>query len=331
MIRRKLLYLMLLGVSAYLMLLFDYQQFRFLFLFLLSAPFLCLLQLLAAVFRCRVRAKARTEFIFRGETERIAAEAVNKGLFPAAAVRAAVRIELPGEAPRREQVGFRGIPGKRIRGTFIEFTACHCGQAFFQITGAGVSDYLGLFSLPLKKREKLALFVMPVPEPLPIELAAGLGDGRLRGAGEHDGDYLVREYRPGDSPKRIHWKLSVREGDLLVRDLEAEGGLTLFLNNDAALRGNPGRWDAWLDRAVSLLELMAAQGLEFEALWNAGGSVFRRRVVSGEDTAACIRSLLKESEPEGEERYGGNPLQLLEGLHLEADGTLYLGEKRLYG
>lgn len=330
MIQRKLLYLLLLGVNAYLMLLFDYQQFRFLFLFLLSVPFLCLLQLLAVVFSCRVQLKPETAYLLRGETGKLAVEAVNGGFFPAAAVRAAVRIRLPGEALRREKRCIRGIPGKSTGEAAIEFTACHCGQAFFQLTGAGVSDYLGLFSLPLKRRRCPVLFVMPSPEALPGELAVFLSDGRLPGAGERDGDYAVREYRPGDSPNRIHWKLSVREGELQVRDLEA-GSLTLFLHTDAALRKDPERWDAWLDRAFALLNLPAAQGTELEVLWNAGESIFRRRIVSGEDASECICRLLSGNVPEEEERYAGNPAQLLEGLHLDADGALYFGEQWLYG
>jgi len=31
---------------------------------------------------------------------------------------------------------------------------------------------------------------------------------------------LVRDYRPGDSPRRVHWPLSARHGDLMVREFE---------------------------------------------------------------------------------------------------------------
>lgn len=336
MMRRKLLYLILLGVSAYLMLLYDFQGFRFLFLCLLSAPVLCLLGLLATVFCCRIETKTETLRVFREETGTVVVEAANRGVFPVAGLSAAVSIKLPGGAKSRKKVFFRGVLGRSAKTTAIEFTACHCGQAFFQTTGARVSDYLGLFSLPLKRERKLTLFVMPVPEILSVELFTGFsesyssGESRISGSGERNGDYLVREYRPGDNPHRIHWKLSVKEGELWVRDFEADGRLTLFLDIDAALREDSERWDHYLDRAMSLLDALSGRTAGVEVMWTAEDKIYWREIASGEDVADFICLLLRGDEPE-EKLYTENRMRLLTGLHLDADGKLYFGEQCVYG
>lgn len=335
MMRRKLLYLILLGVSAYLMLLYDYQGFRFLFLCLLSVPVLCLLGLLVTVFCCHMEPKAEMLRVFREEKGAVVVEAANRGIFPVAGLSAAVSIKLPGGAKSRKKVYFRGVLGRSTKTTAMEFTACHCGQAFFQVTGARVSDYLGLFSLPLKRQQKLTLFVMPVPETLSLELFTGTreshmpGDSQISGSGEHDGDYLVREYRPGDNPHRIHWKLSVKEGELQVRDFETDGRLTLFLDINAAIREDSERWDHYLDRAMSLLDALAGQAAGFEVMWTAEEKIFWQEIASEEDVADFICQLLQGDEPE-EKLYTENRMWLLSGLHLDADGKLYFGEQCVY-
>ena len=52
----------------------------------------------------------------------------------------------------------------------------------------------------------------------------------------------VREYRPGDSLRRIHWRSSARHGELVVREYEPPGVRTLGIFCDPA-PANPGLAD----------------------------------------------------------------------------------------
>jgi uncharacterized protein (DUF58 family) len=57
-------------------------------------------------------------------------------------------------------------------------------------------------------------------------------------------DYLgVREYFPGDDPRRIHWQASARTGTLMMRETEIDlvPYLSLFLDVDRAHRAGLGR------------------------------------------------------------------------------------------
>jgi uncharacterized protein (DUF58 family) len=51
------------------------------------------------------------------------------------------------------------------------------------------------------------------------------------------GFYGLRPYRPGDSPRSIHWRSSARRGQLLVREFEDPPGEDLVLVLDASGRG----------------------------------------------------------------------------------------------
>src|SRR5437868_4224320 len=65
----------------------------------------------------------------------------------------------------------------------------------------------------------------------PHELQASLAAPR---AGSGNELFGIREYRPGDSLRRIHWRSSARHGELVVREYEPPGVQTLAIFVDPA-------------------------------------------------------------------------------------------------
>jgi len=292
-------------------------------------PVVSLLGLLPIAFGCLVKLELAEEQAARGESGFVCVEAADRSFFPAARLCVTVRVRMPGEKGKKNRLRLCGIPGKGIKKEAIEFTACHCGQAFFEIEKAWVSDYLELFSLPVARGSAVSLFVMPVPTDIPRELFEGLWNGCLP-YGEHNGDYVVREYHPGDNPHRIHWKLSVRADSLQVRDLEARGGMTLFLNVQPGFMDIAEQWDSFLDRAYSLMLILAGMDVEYEVMWNRPEGICMQEISDDGDVAGCIRRLMGKGASGEETLYTGNRIWLLEGFHLEEDGKLYFGEQCVY-
>jgi uncharacterized protein (DUF58 family) len=79
----------------------------------------------------------------------------------------------------------------------------------------------------------------------------------------HGPDYLgIREYRTGDSMRHVHWGLTARHGQVMVREFEEERTRRLAI----AIDTERDRGDAWtpLDRAcaaaASILDAAAAHG-----------------------------------------------------------------------
>lgn len=83
-------------------------------------------------------------------------------------------------------------------------------------------DPFGIYTVCLRNPASATLTVMPPVVPLPsIEVAPGsyAGDGHPRPA-IYDRTVNtggIREYRPGDSPRWIHWPSSAHHGSLMVR------------------------------------------------------------------------------------------------------------------
>jgi uncharacterized protein (DUF58 family) len=84
----------------------------------------------------------------------------------------------------------------------------------------------GLFSKALVIEAPERALVYPAVEP--VELPADFGGARRSGAqvqgprGSGSDASGLREFAPGDSMRRIHWRSSVRTGVLLVREVESE-------------------------------------------------------------------------------------------------------------
>ncbi len=107
-------------------------------------------------------------------------------------------------------------------------TSPACGEVRITLEKARVTDYLGLFSFPLRAGElpeARALF-FPAALSLPLReetsaLPGGEGErySQLRPGDDPAELFDFREYREGDRLSRVHWKLSQRLDELQVREL----------------------------------------------------------------------------------------------------------------
>ena len=109
-----------------------------------------------------------------------------------------------------------------------------CGVLSCQAVRVEYHDLLGLFSLVRKNQAgaKCTVIPLPVPPDSPLDLDAALNSTpRLRpkyGGGfseEHD----LRDYQPGDSMNSIHWKLSSKVDDVIVREALDRENNEIFL------------------------------------------------------------------------------------------------------
>jgi uncharacterized protein (DUF58 family) len=98
------------------------------------------------------------------------------------------------------------------------------------------SDPMGLFRYRRRNPDAEMALVLPrftslVVQPEVRELEASIAAPR---AGSGTEIFGVREYRPGDPLRRIHWRSSARHGELVVREYEPPGVQTLGIFCDPA-------------------------------------------------------------------------------------------------
>lgn len=164
---------------------------------------------------------------------------------------------------------------------------------------------------PLEVPDRLVVRPVTTPVRFPIGFVAARSPGRdsSTGLSGTSGDVQgVREFRPGDSVRSIHWSQTARRGSLVVCErpgsaavrvrirLVAEGGAAALENDPAA----ESRLDAAVAVASSLLESWSARGADLEVVWawpDGTEAVYRPRNRHGLDEALDALACLEKVGP----------------------------------
>lgn len=160
-----------------------------------------------------------------------------------------------------------------------------------------------------------------------VGLAAGEGQAKLvqRSILGDEDDLMTREYRRGDAMRRIHWRVSARQGELMVRQEEQRAEPEVRLVVDARRGAYPDATAAavpdarrvesetfeWVVRMVASIGVhLDAAGFDVHVLETAGQQVQALHAKGGR---------------------GDDFLASLAAMHLESSGRIAPGEASLGG
>ena len=159
--------------------------------------------------------------VHRGEDVALEINLTYQGIIPIAPL--TVEITAGPDRPA-QMLKLDGRPGRPQKLT-LNFHAAHVGVTAPGVKRVVVSDLLGMFTV--EKTPKVQggeLIVLPLPFDVG-ELTYAAGDSgsesMARAAEDITSPADVRTYQQGDAMKKIHWKLSMRKQELMVRRFEA--------------------------------------------------------------------------------------------------------------
>ena len=235
------------------------------------------------------------------------------GLLPLA--RLTLRTEeenlLTGRVQRR-RLSMSGVA--RRRPADLSAPTGHCGVLELRADKIRVYDYLGLFSRRVPAPPPARLLCRPIPaETPPPLLPEGLGPSASygavrRGPGE---DCDLRDYRPGDPMRAVHWKLSSKWDELIVRE-RADTAVPLPLLTVDRF-GAPEGLDRLLDDLLGMSRALLAVQRAHAVLWLDGAGEPQLHPVSdGKELASCLLALLGSRAPVAGPRLDDHP-ELLRG------------------
>ncbi|MCA8960254.1 MAG: DUF58 domain-containing protein, partial [Planctomycetes bacterium] len=215
---------------------------------LISAPLVARYTVRRSVLGVRLRRRAPAS-AFEGDTVRVALDLTNTSETPLAFPQVG-EIFWP-EIHAQKRVVFAGRLDPRESVTLQYEGICFLPRGVYRLGPAAVrvGDALGWFEAQRWFEESEALKVYPKIHRLRTGDPAGdcvswvESDRPTRGLGESEEFRGVREYRRGDSPRRIHWGLSARFGQPIVREFTriAQGELTVVLDRSSRARVGWGR------------------------------------------------------------------------------------------
>ena len=126
----------------------------------------------------------------------------------------------------------------------------HCGVYSFSEAKVRAYDIFGLFFIPIRIGAKGEVIVKPIPcMPGVMPDLNGFKAKSLRKSDQPYSEiYDLREYQPGDPIKRIHWKISAKKENYMVKEPQEEvfGHSRIYL----PLTRNRGKLDQYLGEVL---------------------------------------------------------------------------------
>lgn len=216
---RRILYAVLVGMAVLFQIFFRFYLSTFVLVLILVLPILSLLLALPGWMGSMASAVPEASLVTVGGSARFRIILYHSSFLPL--IRPRVRLgwtnQLTGESGESKLTLTARKPAE------LTVPAAHCGRLVCRVEGAACCDLLGLFPLPVRKGPERAVLILPVHLELEgkEELAAGENAGtvlRPRPGGGPGEDYDLREYRVGDPLRSVHWKLSSKKDELVVRE-----------------------------------------------------------------------------------------------------------------
>lgn len=229
----------------------------------------------------------------KGEEMCVRVQVENHGFFSLAAISVQVccRNLLTDECSRQN---LRiSAPGCQRQSAAVTFAGLRCGKLELTLTGLRVYDLFGLYGRRLETDTRA--FSLVLPELYPVQLQTGectapdldSDEYSMRRPGEDPSEtFALREYIPGDRVRSIHWKLTEKTGEVIVRQLglPVDHSILLLLDNSAPEKCTPEDRESLGEVTASVSAALCAEGLAHHIAWydrdqNAAASI----PVEGED------------------------------------------------
>lgn len=249
-------------------------------IFVLLLPFADLCCLGISWFFVSVTVEGDSRVVVRGDRLSIPIRIANHGLISVSCAEAALSIPLPRSLHSRRVAKRVSLPP--FSATTVGISVGFDCRGFFVIGVEEIFlfDFLRLVRLRKRISQQIEIRVLPKLLPPQGDLPpfqncnASLRHRAERSATNEYDD--IREYRPGDAMKNIHWKLSTKLDELQVRNATAESEKDLFLFADYGSESDTFRFDPSCasvlgdrvaEECLSTAVEAARQGAAGELMW----------------------------------------------------------------
>ncbi len=170
----------------------------------------------------------------------------------------------------------------------------HCGFLAIQPVRIWVCDYMGLWQLPVWRKGQLNVLILPKEVPMEEPPALNKRPMRLwrpKPGGGFSENHDLREYRPGDSLRLIHWKLASKTKKLIYREpVEALRDKAVV---SVSLAGSPEQLNDKLGSLLWLSRYLLEKEMPHELRCATGGGEYDFPVTNGESLDVAMFNLLQ--------------------------------------
>lgn len=283
-------------------------------LVLLILTFISLILLVVNMFITKDKLKITvpsSDTIHKKENGIVNITILNGGYLPISKVKLSLEIynRLTGELI--EQSVYVTLNAKEEKIIPLQLQSDLCGAVEFSINSIRYYDFLGVFSKQYSYKEKGQLYILPNIYETALHLTEKDGSivedllFQVNKKGDNGLEIFgVKEYSPGDNVKNIHWNLTSKFNELIVKELTEEVTYTFLLLIDLTVPANqkekvePIVTDAMIEATVSVSKAILAKGFSHTIGWlDSEDQILHLEVINNEDDLNMLmRKILNLSQ-----------------------------------
>lgn len=224
--------------------------------------------------------------VLQGDLIRLKLQVKNPTVFPAGRIEAKLAVrDLSGWQANRDGAGKQipicaGADGRSTDSWQLEISPVHCGLLSVEPVEVRLFDYIGLCSVRLKGPFTVR-YVSVLPHIYGLQLSDELRQACSRESGQEDvapqagSDtqeiFDTRFYRRGDTLHKVHWKLSAKTDDLMVKEFSMPIDTAVRIAADCELvnqkKTTMEQMDHFLEMAAAFAAYCLEQSRPCEIVW----------------------------------------------------------------
>ncbi|NLL72558.1 MAG: DUF58 domain-containing protein [Clostridiales bacterium] len=307
MLQNKIKYLLVLVLAGFLAILYNDYFMGILFLSVLIFPIILIAILSYIYARVSFELVSSTHVSNREETIPVTIQVENPTIFPIPNL--SISIKYFNNFSSKKTVYRQKFNISVDKGTSTtvtcNLTSAHTGNLEIALTKVRIFDYFKIFSLRKRNIGQIKVAVLPHYYELTEDYLENCSKmqiesdrySTIRGGDDPSEVFAIREYREGDRFQRIHWKLSMKENQLMIKDFSEPLNCSVVIFADLGIPDGEDELeaaDSLLECALSLSYSFMLKGQMHYLVWydKVNRMCKRVRIVTDKDLFEAVDGIL---------------------------------------
>ncbi|MBE5967188.1 MAG: DUF58 domain-containing protein [Lachnospiraceae bacterium] len=308
----KIKYLLLVVFVGLLSILYNEYVMGIIFITVLALPFVLFALLCYCYKRVRAELASVVHVVTKGETVPVVVQLYNPTIFPIYGLKIYLTYKNSYSSKRYKKEFIATMDGRSNLKVSCNLLSEYSGNIEISLRGIRCYDYLKLFSLKKKRKDTIKVAVLPSLIELEEDFVSNQGRqlveseyySQIKSGDDPSEVFSIREYREGDRIQRIHWKLSSKQNQLMIKEFSNPLNCAVLIYLDFDIPTGKERLpvtDALLECSLSLsYSFLAQKQYHYFSWYDSNQGICRRnRIITEKDLFEVVDGLLELSESTG--------------------------------
>lgn len=276
----RILYLSLLIITFTFVYYYGGKVPNMFFYTVLVLPIVSYIYMLIGYFMLKYEQSLDNDLIFKGDKVTFTVNITNRSFFILPYISISF-LNDKGGVIQKHKINNISLQPFSNREVSIDYIYKYRGDFKLGVSTIEVQDFLGIFKFTLKNKNPL--YITVYPQIIDIDefyLSSGYLSDNVSsiGGGQEDISTIeeINKYNYGDSLRKIHWKLTAKTNELMIREYEKIGSRSAILildlqSNNFELEKNAAIEDKLLETTIAILRYCIYNDAEVKLIYDSKG------------------------------------------------------------